>query len=89
MKIYFLFIFLMYNLFTYSQIDSLSYYYEKGELNKAIKYSEKFKLDKSNSNYVELITWKAELNYELGRLEEAIKYYKLIEDNLDLSLIHI
>lgn len=68
---------------SYSQLDSISYYNGKGDLLNALRCSDKMNLSKSNSDYVELLTWKAELQYEIGNIKESEKYYRIIENGLD------
>lgn len=73
----YLLIFLFISQFAFSQTDSLSYYYKKGELNKAIKYGENQLKIKTNedTNYAVLLNNLAGICSTAERFDLAEKYY--------------
>ena len=88
MKLKLLILFTFLSKVSFSQIDSLTYYYQENKLEKAIKYGEKI-ISFYNENpsdkdegYVNTISWLAFLNTEIKKNSEKEKYFKLLEENI-------
>lgn len=88
MKNKILFILINISQLAFSQIDSISYYYNKGEYKKSIKYGELLlsyydkKILKKDEGFVNTLSWLSILTEKENDTIKREKYIKLLEQNL-------
>ncbi len=89
MKNKILFILINISQLAFSQIDSISYYYNKGEYKKSIKYGELLlsyydkKILKKDEGFVNTLSWLSILTKKENDTIKREKYIKLLEQNLN------
>lgn len=72
-----------------TKVDSLTYYYQKGDLNKAINYGELIlsyyseNPNLKNEGFVNTLSWLVTLSEEENDSLRNQKYFKLLEENID------
>jgi CHAT domain-containing protein len=84
-----LFIVFFQSFISYSQNDSITFYYQNGEINKAIKYA-KFienyvgqKVFETDNAFLGVIAWLAVMNNEKKDSKEEKKYFQLLENKVN------
>lgn len=83
--------FLLFAQLSFSQTDSITFYYNKGEFKKAISYGELIisyyhdnKILK-NEGFVNTLSWLATLSETANDSIRKEKYFKLLEENINIS----
>jgi CHAT domain-containing protein len=89
-KIKFIVILILFSTFTFSQVDSLNYYYQKGDYQKAIEfgeyvieYYENNKIEK-DYGYIVSVSWLVHLTDKIKDSSKKAKYIHVLDENINL-----